>query len=566
VRKRLWVAFVIAMTATLLIGACGTPPVPTTTSTKPAPAVTIASPAQPTAAPTPPTKPEVSPTAAPVSKIKRGGTLVYASTFETNSWDPVLANATTWPIREVPVLETLVSYVLADETTGKHDLRPALAESWEVVDPTTIIFKIRKGVKFHDGSEFTAEIAKWNLERTRDHPKSAAKRLVEIVQTFEVVDPYTLRAKLKQPSALVLYNFSPATGGTGDVGTNMLSKKQFDTGGEEALGAKPAGTGPMVITEWKRDDRLTTKKFDGYWKKGADGQSLPYLDGITSRIIKEPAVIFAEMRAGTVDVSSHLSDSDFTAAKANPDLKVTVLRWAANFHVFGFNQKHDVWGKNLKLRQATAYATDRKSLAAAVGFGLAEPNDHVFWGPGFPGYDSSLPQYEFNLDKAKQLMKDGGYGDGIDITMITYTQPLFQKPAEVIQAMWAKIGIRMKLELEEVVAARARLKLQNFEVTSHRATISLEPAYLSRMFTCDGSANWSSYCNPEVDKCMAEAEKIYDANQRGEVYKRCQKPIYEDALVGGMHRTFSTITARKVVQGLRVQYSAMDLFEVWLDK
>ncbi len=556
------------MAGVLLLAAACTPASPTAapaTPAKPGTAPTAPPAAAPTAAATAAAKP-AGPTAAPAAKIKRGGTLNYASTFETNSWDPVLANATTWPIREVPVLEALLSYVLVDEATGKHELQGTLAESWEVVDPTTIMFKIRRGVKFHDGSEFNAEVAKWNLERARDHPKSAAKRLVENVKTFEVVDPYTLRARLAQPSALVLYNFSPATGGTGDVGTMMLSKKQFDTGGEEALGAKPAGTGPVSIAEWKRDDRLTAKKFDGYWKKGADGQSLPYVDGINARIIKEPAVIFAEMRAGTVDVTSHLSDSDYAAAKNNPDLKVTVLRWAANFHVFGFNQRNEIWGKNQKLRLAAIYATDRKSLADAVGFGLAEPNDYLFWGPGYPGYDEKLPKYEFNLDKAKQLIAEAGYPNGIDITHITYTQPLFQKPAEVLQAMWAKIGIRTNLDLEEVVAARARLKVANFEITSHRGTISLEPAYLSRLFVCDGSANWSSYCNPELDKCMAEGEKTYDVNQRGEVYKRCQKIMYDDALLGGMHRTFSTITSRKAVQGLRIGFSAMDLFEVWLDK
>jgi peptide/nickel transport system substrate-binding protein len=346
----------------------------------------------------------------------------------------------------------------------------------------------------------------------------------------------------------------------------MLSKAQFDKGGEDALGNKPAGTGPMLISEWRRDDRVLTKKWDGYWKNGVDGKPLPYLDGITGRIIKEPAVIFAEMRAGTVDVSTHVPESDFAVAKANPNLSLTVARWATNFHVVGFNQKFPLWGNNLKLRQAALLAIDQKSLADAIGFGLAEPSEHVFWGPGFPGYDQSLPSYKFNLDKAKQLMQEAGQASGVDTVLLTYPQPLFQKPAEVVQAMWAKVGIRAKLELIEVVAARSKLKLGEFEVTAHRATISLEPSYVSRMFTCEGAANWSNYCNPEMDKCMAEAEKIYDAAQRGEAYKKCQKILYDDALIGGSHRTFSFFTQRKEVKGLRIGYSAMDLAEVWLDK
>ncbi|MCL4534299.1 MAG: ABC transporter substrate-binding protein [Bacteroidetes bacterium] len=564
----------VVVLITILLAACA-PAVPTA-----APAPTGIVPTVPAAVPRPgeqATKPAAAaPTAAPAAtapaaptpaaKVKRGGTLNYASTFETDSWDPVLAKATTWPIRELPVLETLLDYVLVDEASGKHELQGRLAESWEVVDPTTIVLKLRKGVKFHDGSDFNAEVAKWNLERARDHPKSAAKRLVSGVQTFEVVDPLTLRLKLKQPSALAIYNLTSATGGTGEVGTMMVSKKQFDTGGEDALGTKPAGTGPMVLTEWRRDDRAILKPWNGYWKNGVDGKPLPYLDGIVGRIINDPTVIFAEMRAGTVDVSSHISDSDYQSAKANPNLKPIVLRWANNFHVFGFNQKFPLWGDNLKLRQAAMYAVDRKSLADAVGFGLADPNEYVFWGPGSPGYDTSVPHYEFNLDKAKQLMKDAGYPDGVDTVLLSYPQPLFQKPAEILQAMWAKVGIRAKLELLEIVAARNKLKLGDFEVTAHRAVISLEPSYLARMFTCEGAANWSNYCNPEVDKCMAEAEKIYDTAQRADTYKRCQKLIYEDALIGGTHRTFSTITERKEVRGLKIQYGAIDLQETWLDK
>lgn len=555
-----WKLLLLAM-ITGLISACA-PSVPTTVPTKPAVAAPAA-PAAGTATPTAAAKPAGA-TPTPAAKIKRGGTLNYAGNFELNSWDPIL-HVAGYQQQELPVLETLMNYVLVDAATGKHELRPLLAESWEVTDPKTVTVKLRKGVKFHDGSDFTAEVAKWNLERARDNPNSRSKRLVAIVDTIEVVDPLTIRLKLTQPSATVLLNLTSATGGSGANGTSMVSKAAADKNGEEILGTKPPATGPMMIVDWKKDDRTTLKKFDGYWGKGEDGQPLPYLDGITSRIIADPTVLFTEMRSGTVDASPHLASSDYQAAKANPNLSVQVLSWTNEFHLFGFNQKTPLW-QNLKLRQAAQYAVDRKSIAAAVGFGLAEPNFHWFWGPGFVGYDTSLPHYEFDLEKARQLVKDAGYPDGVDTEILAYPQPVFSKPAEILQQMWAQAGIRAKINLVEMVAARAKTKIGEFQIETDRGSPSPDPAYMARLFTCTGAANTWNYCNPDMDKCMAEGEASYDPAQREQTYKRCQQIFYEDAYLGGLHRINQYVTWRKEVKGIALKFGWMDLHEAWLDK
>lgn len=556
-------ALIATVTVFVLLAAC-TPAAPTAAPAKPATGPTaVTGAAQPTSTVAAAKPAAGAPT--PAAKIKRGGILTYASAMESDSWDPVLA-MTHWTVEEIPVLETLLSYILADEATGKHELQPLLAEAWEIADPTTVVLKLRKGVKFHDGSEFNAEVAKWNLERARDHPKSSAKRLVSGVDAFEVVDPFALKLRLKQPSAIVLLNLTPATGGSGAAGSKMVSKTASEKLGEESIATKPVGTGPMMIVDWKKDDRLTTKRWGGYWGKGADGQSLPYLDGINARIITDPSVIFMDLRAGTVHASSHVSSSDYAAARANPDLGVQLLHWANDFHVVAFNPKASPWAENLKLRQAALYAIDQKSLADAVGFGLAKPNEYLFWGPGMPGYDASLPRYEFNLEKAKQLLREAGYPEGLDIAQMAYPQPVFSKPAEILQSMWSKVGIRAKLDLLEVTAARAKQALGEFEAESHRAVASVDPANLGRMFVCGGAGNQSNYCNPEADKCMLEGERTYDFAERDKIYKRCEKILYEDAFFGGLHRMFTSITYRKELKGLSVQFGRMDLREAWLDK
>ena len=346
----------------------------------------------------------------------------------------------------------------------------------------------------------------------------------------------------------------------------MVSKVAFDSKGEEFIGSKPPGTGPMQIADWKRDDRLVAQRWDGYWQTGEDGKPLPYLDGMTARIIKDPSVIFMELRAGTVDISSHLAESDFAAAKGNPDLQVQLLNWSADFHVIAFNPKGEPWASNKRLRQAALHAIDRQSLASAVGFGLAEANDYQFWGPGMLGYDASLPTYKFDLDKSRQLLKEAGYPDGLDVTYIAYSGSAFQKPAEVVQAMWAKVGIKAQLDIAEMLAARAR---SNWATTTSPATGPPLPWTPRTMPACSSATARpisASTAIPRWTNVWLRAQRHTTWPSSDRIYKRCQAPLYEDALIGGLHRIFPYVAHRKAVNGVGIQYGHMDLRSVWLDK
>lgn len=491
--------------------------------------------------------------------------LNYSAGGDAPTWDPAISVSNTIQ-RELPIIETLLNYVLVDQKTGKHELQPGLAESWEMTDPKTVTLKLRKAVKFHDGSDFNADVAKWSLERARDHPKSAGKRLVEAVQTFEVLDPSTLRLKLNYQSAIMLYNLTFATGGPGSTATMILSKAAFDKGGDEVLDKRPPGTGEMMIVDWKRDETLQAKRFDGYWGKGADGQPLPYLDGINVRVVPDASVTLVEMRAGSIDISAQIAARDYEAVQRVPELDTMLLHWAVYSYVFGFNQKNPLWGNNLKLRQAAMYAVDRKSLAEVAAASLGEPNDYVYWGPGMPGYDPSLPSYKFDLQKAKQLVKEAGYSDKVEGTLTTFTGLMYRRPAEIAQAMWATAGLKINLDIADMTAQRAKIKAGNFEISLYQAGSSLDPLHYFRAFSCGGSGNWSNYCNPEADKCMQEGERVYESAERDKIFKRCQQLLYEDAGIGGLHRERMFIVFNKKVKGVGAQTQSADLRYVWLDK
>ncbi len=502
--------------------------------------------------------------ATPAAKIKRGGTLVHITATQPSSMDPIF-EITGVHLKEMGLYEALLRWEVTDIKEGKQEIKPELAESWERVGPTEIVLKLQKGVKFHDGSDFNAETAKWSLERMATHTKSLSKQLGTNFDKLEVVDPHTLRIKYKNPSALQLLNLTVATAGTGSIGPAMLSKAYFDQVGEEGMNTKPSTTAPFKLQEWQRDNQFIMTKFDGYWRNGADGQKLPYLDRVINKYNPDVATHLLELKAGTAHII-HPGAADVPVVKAMPDVDMIMMYWAPGRYYFGFNPQKEPFGKNLKLRQAAAYAIDRENIAKVVGLEAGTPSYWWGWNKAWPGFDESLPRYTFNLEKAKQLMNEAGYPNGLDLKMIHYNSGWARKQAEVTQAMWGKIGIRVTLEQAETVAARAKIKAGEFESHVWQMNPSPDPAHFNRMFLCEGSANWSNYCNRDTDQCMIEAEQEIDPAKRAELYKKCQRFMYEDGLLGGELMADTIIAHRKEVKGLKIQTYSEDMQEVWLDK
>ncbi len=541
---------------------------PAATAKPVAPAPTVAAPAaQPTA--TTAAKPVTTPSAAPVAtaapKAKRGGIIKNAFYKEINSWDPIFND--NGNLQSLPVFQNLLRWNQTDEATGKHELAGELAESWKFDDTTHLTLNLRKGVKFHDGSDFNGDVVKWNLERARDDPKSLGKRLVEDITAVNVVDPYTVKITYKAPSALALASLTRATGGSGSAGSLMASKAAFEKQGAEGVASKPSGTGPFKMTEWLRDDKLSLGKFDGYWGKGVDGQPLPYVDGLLQRQIADKTVILVELRSGAMDVTTEALPQAFETIKADPNLKLWLLPAVTSQYMIGLNQDRPPFGGNIKLMQAAQHAIDREAIAKTVGFGVAKPLYYGSWIAGWPGYDESLPKYEYNLNKAKQLMSEASVPGGVDAELsYQTTSPPLDKVSEMVERMWQAIGIRPKIAGLEALAFRSKQNAGDFDSALWRMAYSLDIAYFDRQYLSDGASNYARFHDVEVDKCMKEGASLLDFNARHEVYKRCIKAVYEAASLQGVYSSPYNFVYRKEVKGLRAQYDQLDFTEVWLDK
>src|SRR5579883_838871 len=234
-------------------------------------------------------------TEATSANVKRGGLLRTAVQGDWATMDAPLAQVG-WTDEDL--VYDYLTKVVRNPSTGVFEVQPSLAESWQIADSTTIIFKLRQGVKFHDGSDFNAGVAKWNIERMMTNPKSTAKSEVASIKSVDTVDDYTLKLNLKSPSPAIFVNLSSDAFGVGA----MESQEHWQKVGDSGVARQPVGTGPFQFVEWKPSDHILYKNSGMYWKKGVDGKPLPYLDQVQVNFQPDWTVTVEGLRSGNIDL------------------------------------------------------------------------------------------------------------------------------------------------------------------------------------------------------------------------------------------------------------------------
>jgi peptide/nickel transport system substrate-binding protein len=382
-----------------------------------------------TATPKPPVTTETTQatTTAPVGKP--GGTVIIACEKDENTFDPIFAMSGAFT-------DTVLNHVYEQLVVNDYQMKivPQLAESFKMIDDTTYEFRIRKGVKFHDGTDLNAEIVKWNFDRilTTDAPRKGSLLMVDRV---DIVDAYTVRFKLKYPTS----EFLPAlTWGTGIVSKAALEKYGKDYGTTAAV-----GTGPYKFVEWSKGDHATLERFDGYW-----GEK-PYVDRIVLRVIPEASVRAMALEKGEV----HLAQLEASDARRLEKIEgITILLGdPARMITISINMNPKLQGTpallDKRVRQAINYAIDRKALIESVEEGLAVPGI----GPVQPAvkqfWNTSLQVYPYTADieKAKQLLAEAGYPNGFKTKLLNMF-PWGLPVATVIQAQLARVGIEVEID------------------------------------------------------------------------------------------------------------------------
>src|SRR5712691_1254992 len=443
---------------------------------------------------------------------RKGGTLRVGFYIEAAAMDPHLSGSKIDRQIYHNIYEPLVTLDV------KLGIKPGLAESWQQPDPKTLVFKLRRGVKFHDGTDFNAEATRFNFNRMKTEPKSVRKGEVANIDSVDVVDAYTIKVNLKKPDAALLATLTDRAG-------MMISPKVIqERGAELERNAKGAGTGPFEFVEWVKDDHLLIKRHEAYWNK----HSGPYLDRIRYRPIPDDTVKLQSLQAGEIDVIDYVQPRDVARVRADKNVAVVDVPSLA---AFSYQLNHTRPPFNTKaLRQAVAYGVDLEQIVKGVWLNVGVPAN----GPIPPtswAYDRSIPPIKRDLARAKAKLAEGGRPSGFEFTMTTNNIPINVQEAEVIQAQLAEASITMKIKLVDSATLLSDGNSKSFEMISYQWSGRPDPdgnIYQFFKTTPGTSLNWSGISNPTIDAILDKTREVSNQAERKKLYAELTKLLQDE--------------------------------------
>ena len=432
----------------------------------------------------------------------------------------------------------------------KLEFEPGLATSWKAVSDTTWEFKIRKGVRFHNGEIMTPEDVKYSFERVLDQTKKSPQYgNIRAIKEVKVVDAETVHIITDKPFPLLLERL---------VYFGIVPKKHVLAVGDQAFGSTaPVGTGPWKFVEWKRDQLIRLEAFDQYWR------GKPPFKQLVFRAIPEYATQYAEVKTGGVDIIREVSADIMPELKAHPATYVSstpILR----VHYVELDMRSAPFDKKAA-RQAANYAIDKQTIMQKLMAGLATQVATMVQPLAF-GFDREIKPYPYDPKKAKELLAQAGFPNGVDITLHSSSaanRPIF----EAIGQMLTEVGIRTTVRMWDPGPA-----WNKFFQTEGKATngcygtwgnysVFDADAVLHPLFhTEQGGWIGKWYTRVEgLDKLIDEGRSTVDQAKRKRTYSQIQQMIREEAPAIYLWTQFDTLAISK-----KVQYAARGDEWLWL--
>ncbi len=440
-------------------------------------------------------------------KPQAGGELVAAAGADITSFDPILStNAGDYQFLW-PVYDTLTRY------NSKLELQPGLAEKWEYPDDKTLVLHLRKGVKFHDGTDFDAEAVKINMERVKSKDSTISD--FKNVESFEVVDPHTIKFHLKQPDASILLALAERAG-------IIVSPKAIKEYGKD-IAQKPVGTGPFKFVKRVPNGEIVYEKFDGYWK-----EKEPFLDKLTIKIMPNETTRINALKSGEIDLIQGVSPFSVESLEGTPNIKVENVT-SFTEKIIVFNAKKPPFD-NKAFRQALKLAIDRKAITKTLLRGYGKPAYQIF--PNEYWAANHDLKIDYDPEKAKQLLAESGVKKP-SFSMITTTQDYYEPMfSDMLKEQFAKVGIEMKTESMEGTAAIGQFwSEKKFEAFSSGVAGKSDPHLLLEIWVAkDSFYNAGNHTTPELDKLIAEANATYDQTERGKLYSEINRIQSEEVI------------------------------------
>ncbi|WP_231689641.1 peptide-binding protein [Bacillus sp. FJAT-27245] len=461
---------------------------------------------------------------------QKGGSLILGHTASPTLFNPYFSTGGPDGTIEAMLFSGLVTIDREFSPVGN------LAEKWDVSDDDkTYTFYLRKGVKWHDGEDFTADdvVFTYNIPLHKDYTGPRALPF-ETVTEIKKVDDYTVTITLSEPYAPFItitaqFEILPEHI-LGNVPMKELATHEFNT-------KKPIGTGPFKFSEWKDGQYIKLDAFEDYY----DGR--PYLDSFVFKIVPDVNALMAQLQAGDINYTGITAEQLSTAKSLEDKGIIKLVSGPSNSWDFiGYNLRNPLF-QDKKVRHALTHAIAKQKIIDAVHGG----DSTIAHGPGSPAnwaFNPNMPKYDYDPEKAKKLLEEAGWklgkdkvyekdGKKFEFTLKTTNgYGSWTKIAEIAQQQWKEIGVKVKIEVLEWSAFYEEIgpPKWNFDAVVSGWSIGSDPDPTWFWHTSEIKAglNWFGYSNPEVDKLLEINTSIVDQEERKELIQKADAIVAED--------------------------------------
>jgi len=465
-------------------------------------------------------------------KAKIPDTFTYASLTDPVGLSPIMTNDSASSNVTQHVYETLFK---RDE---KNEIQPLLAESYENPDPNTWIIKLKKGIKFHDGTDFNAEAVKYTFDKLRD-PKTAAPRasLLASVDTIKVVDDYTVEIKTKNPYGPFLAALSHSNAA---IVSPTADKKQD-------LMKQPVGTGPFKFVSWTPGDQVVLEANPDY-RDGA-----PALKKLVFKVVPEISTAISMLQAGEVQFIDRIPSEQLSRVEGMKNVTIEKKQGTPEYYLTVNHSKPEF--ANPEFKKAIASAIDRDAFVAKLK-GLGVRSDSII-GPQVFGYKESADKAgtPFDLKKAKELVKKNGF-DKRPLKLLTSNKGNYVLMAEVVQAQLEEAGFKVEIETMEWAAFLDTARAGKFDLTflswSNVTGDGSEMLYPNFHSANIGNSNFAQYNNPAFDKLVDESRTTTDQAKRLDYLNQANEVMLKDDGAIIMYHDVVTAALNNSYKGLKL--------------
>lgn len=427
---------------------------------------------------------------------------------------------------------------------------PMLAESWEWLDATTIQFKLREGVKFHNGDEMTADDVAYTIEFMRESGYS--QHLIEMVTETEIVDDYTIKFYTTEENAALLSSLAHQCSGVvnKEYTENLLAEGK-------TLDDEPCGTGPYYFDYWNAGSDCQVLKFDDYY----DSDYMAKNDGLRFVYYPEASSAVIALESGDIDVLLDVPSTSIEEIKSNSSVKLLEYD-STQLTYMALNCGEGSKFEDVRVREAVAYAINRDNLITVCCEGYGTPNYSPL-GIAAIGYTEVENKHEYDIDKAKELLAEAG---AEDLSFTIWCYPALQGAAQVVQDNCRAAGITVDIQVYEEAQLTALSADGEFDAAMGFWFANAEPDNSYRpLFHSDnyqsGAYNWINVADEELDTLIDSALKVTDADERMAIYEDVNNYISDNVYWIPMYSQTGFVATGADVDGIVLYAIQMPLFQ-----